>query len=265
MFLSYVSGGMGRELVGAYMNLLVEFPCLGQPEFANSFFELVLQQVAEAWRRFSLEQNRFCNRLFALTSLDHASFLAEFRKLQALEKVCPHCVDLEFSAVLLRWLPEMCGADTDVTDESPLMKEKVKQLKQYLQDLTVYSPLSADVVECLHGACQSRLGRFRGPRLSDPVAQQVTVLDKICSSYCKFREWMWSHYGDRRALNRLHAYGQHKGNQYGRGSQKPAAKMTLEHLDLDGLIDSKLPRPRKICGHLAIWLVRQARRLIIVT
>eukprot|EP00438_Fugacium_kawagutii_P022410 Skav209131 [mRNA] locus=scaffold682:262010:265350:+ [translate_table: standard] len=249
VFLSYVSGTMGCELVATHINLLVEFSCLGLPEFVESFFEMVLQQMGEFWRRFHHEQMKFPNRMFELTNLDHTNFLTKYRQFQGLERICPECIDLEFSSVLLAYIPE------DSSPEAHSTLEKVKQIQRFLKDLTVFAPLSADLVECLHGTCQSKHVRFRGCRPSDPIAREITIHEKICGAYSKFKDWMWKHHGDHWARKRMCAYGTCKGNQYTEGEGRKrllTKKRPLTFDDLDGMLaSSKLPRtPRKICGGL---------------
>ncbi|CAK9085767.1 Uncharacterized protein SCF082_LOCUS40615 [Durusdinium trenchii] len=242
VFLTCVSGQMGEEMVAAYVKLLVEFPVLGEPQFAESYFELVLQSAGDAWRRFSLEQDRFPNKMFKLANLDHQSFLEKYRAYQYIERCCCECVDLEFSSILLAYITEQ--------DDDLQVQEKVTQIQAFLRSLCIYAPVSADVVECLHGACQSRLARFRGPRQSDDIAKEITVLDKLCSSYGKFQEWMWNRLGDRRALNRLRAYGNHRGNQHSQQGRSIPQTFGLNFDDLDKLLSSgKSPAaPRKLCG-----------------
>ena len=53
---------------------------------------------------------------------------------------------------------------------------KVGSLRSFLTDLAIFTPLSSDAVECVHGLYQAKLHRFRGRKPSDSKAPRVGAL-----------------------------------------------------------------------------------------
>ena len=241
-----------------YVNKLIEFPALRAPDFAQSFFTLGLEEIGESWRRFYHEQQRFPFLLLRLSDLCHQDFMKEYRVLQIAQRSCINCVDLEMSAVLLSYIPETEDWNCDA------VKTKAVALQRFLKDIAVWCPISADLVECLHGACQSRLHRFRGARPTDPIAKEIVILDKITSAFSKFKDYMWSQLGDMKALNRLHAYDRHdKGNQYSTGTcaeKKVGAGVSLAQLEVKPT-SAHASAPRKICGHMTEFQQTQSQSI----
>lgn len=257
MFHDFISGKVGEQLVGQYIEILVQFSSIvGEPGLAQDCFHIALEQIGEAWRRFYHEHQRFPFKMFRLAETPRADFMREYRSLQQEGLTCGKCVDLEFSAVLLAYIP------TTEADDSVVTQSKATHLQEFLKDVAVFSPLSTCLVECLHGALQSRLHRFRGAKPTDPIAKEITVLDKVTSAFGKFKDYMWGRLGDRRAFNRLHAYNQHKGNQYVSskgGSPEDDSQERCRHgltmNDLDRMLESgAVPSaPRKLCGVSPVW------------
>lgn len=245
LFRDFASGRLGLDMVEEFIDKLSAFSSLQVPDFAQSFFQLALEQIGETWRRFFHELQRYPYKLFDLLDLQPQDFLQEFQRLRTREASCPQCLDVEFTAILVRYISEEDEKDPEV------LKVKIQNITNFLRDLTVWSPISADLVECLHGTSQSRVHRFRGARPTDSTAQEVIVLDKITSAFGKFQSWMWSEYGDKSALRRLHAYNQKKGNQYSTpGTLKLTKALTFEDLN-KMLIRGNVPSlPRRLSGHL---------------
>lgn len=96
------------------MDLLVEFPAKKLPHsFADSYFQIGVEQIGEGWRRFIQEQQRF--QVFKLAGLQHADFMREYRSMQAMERSCALCFDMEFTSILLHYIhPE----DDDNSDSA---------------------------------------------------------------------------------------------------------------------------------------------------
>ena len=252
MFHNFISGNAGEQMIGQYIELLVQFSSLvGEPGLAKDCFQMALQQIGEVWRRFYHEYQRFPFKMFRLAETPKADFMREYRLLQKEGESCGKCVDLEFSAVLLTYIP------ATEADDSAVTQLKVTHLQEFLKDVAVFSPLSTCLVECLHGALQSRLHRFRGVKPTDAIAKEITTLDKVTSAYGRFKDYMWGRLGDRRAFNRLHAYNQHKGNQYASSKggspeddSQEGCRRGLTTNDLDRMLESGLmpSAPRKLCG-----------------
>jgi len=237
-----------------YVNKLIEFPAMRAPDFARSVFTLGLEEIGESWRRFYHEQQRFPFVILQLADLSHEDFMKEYRQLQIAERSCANCVDLEFSTLLLSYIPET--EDCNCHD----VKEKVLTLQRFLQDVAVWCPISADLVECLHGACQSRLHRFRGTKPTDAIAKEIVILDKITSAYSKFKDYMWTQLGDPKAFRRLESYGRcDKGNQYTvgtlEGSRQFGGGASFAQLEAKhGTFHGRAARaPRKVCGYLTAF------------
>lgn len=249
-----------------YVDQLVHFPSLQHPDFAHDFFQMSLGQIGDSWRRFHIDQQCYPFKMFRLAAPDLSNpqdCLREYRLLQ--EELlspgrCPSCVDVEFSGVLLQYISP--------TEDEHVANRKILSVRRFLKDLSHFCPISSDVVECLHGACQSRLHRFRGSKPTDPIAKSICVLDKLTSAYAKFRTYMWQQLGDKRALNRLHAYHQHKGNQYTSwtpellAQTKSGQRLTFQDLDdmladeADGHGSAASHTPRKLSGFspaLLVW------------
>lgn len=141
-------------------------------------------------------------------------------------------------------------------------------LESILSDLAIWAPLSADIVECLHGASQSRLHRFRGGKPTDETARHMIVLEKITSAYAKFKSFMWERFGDKGALRRMNAYNKRKGNQYTSSSAKQdcqtrfSKSLTFEDLDAKLAMNNLPSAPRKVCGCLFAqsWQIKDKER-----
>ena len=245
-FLDFASGQIGLDLIRKYVDKLVSFPSMQQPDLARSYFQLVLEQLGESWRRFHHLQQAFPYKMFKLVGLSEDDWLREYRHLQGVMGVCPQCVDIEFSSVLLGYISK--------GDSEAEARRKILQVEQFLKDCTIFCPISSDVVECLHGATQTRLHRFRGARPTDETSKEIVVLDKITSAFGKFKDWVWRHFGDPRLLSRLCAYGQRKGNQYTlwnperRSECRKPTQMCIESLKSRLASGQLPPAPRKLSG-----------------
>lgn len=203
LFNRYVSGDFGKELLDLYMQKLAGFPQLQLPGLSKQFFTVTLLVMGECWRRFIFERQRcpwdFISSLLEARTLD--TFFEVLRKYQNLAERCKRCVDIEFTTSLLSFIP--AGIDK----EEALLR--ASQLQKFISNLAVYAPLSADVVECLHGFFQAKVHRFRGSKPSDSAAQQLTLWSTVTSSYGCFRDKMWSALGDAQAFRRCAAWERH--------------------------------------------------------
>ena len=201
LFNRYVSGDFGKELLDLYMQKLAGFPQLQLPGLSKQFFTVTLLVMGECWRRFIFERQRcpwdFISSLLEARTLD--TFFEVLRKYQNLAERCKRCVDIEFTTSLLSFIP--AGIDK----EEALLR--ASQLQKFISNLAVYAPLSADVVECLHGFFQAKAHRFRGSKPSDSTAQQLTLWSTVTSSYGCFRDKMWSALGDAQAFKTLCCLG----------------------------------------------------------
>ncbi len=186
-----------------YMERLAAFPQqLHLHQFSKEVFRMTLSVMGECWRRFDFERQRcpwvFISKLLEVEDID--VFLGIFSEFQSLAEQCHRCIDVEFTAALLNYIPKgACAADPEVC-------QRVRLLQGFLADLSVYCPLGSDLVECLHGFYQSKLHRFRGSKPTDAAAQQLTLWSSVVRSYQVFRSKMWNAFGDQQAIRRCAAW-----------------------------------------------------------
>ena len=251
-----------------YMEKLAAFPQLHLPQHAKQVFMMTVSVMGECWRRFDFERQRcpwvFISKLLEAEDID--VFLGVFSDFQSLAEQCHRCVDVEFTAALLNYLPKKASA----ADEE--VRQRVRQLQKFLNDISVYCPLGSDLVECLHGFVQSKLHRYRGAKPTDAAGQQLTLWSSVVRSYQQFRSQMWDSFGDPQALRRCAAWIKsgacHMVRQSNIGEETVEAvsdqntvvgrsEMRARHLrleDLNVLVQEKmLPagRPRCLSGILA--------------
>eukprot|EP00434_Breviolum_minutum_P006290 symbB.v1.2.005550.t1/scaffold258.1/size251559/4 len=191
IFKSFMFGQLGERCIAEYVDILQKFPQLGIEELAPQYFSLSLQAMGEHWRRLCFPTGSFPYVIFKLVEMDDAAFLREYLRLQQLMTDCHNCVDLEFSAVLLSVIPPQ----SDLESQGVLLQ--IGRLRRFLYDLCIWAPLSSDIVECYHGFTQCQLHRWRGSKVTDPVAQERTVWYSICSAYGMFKKWMHAQFLDK--------------------------------------------------------------------
>lgn len=251
IFKQFVSGQMGESIISDYVLGLNNFPRLGCNELATEYFRLALQGMGEHWRRFSFKFHGFPYPIFKLVDIENdQDFLAEYKKLQNVMTTCPKCVDCEFSTGVLNFIsPECCLSEEGVSGQ-------IGVLKRFLYSLCCNAPLSTDVVECYHGFTQCQLYRWRGCKVTDPVAQERTLWMSICSGFEKFHSWMTNRFLDKGFWTRVSTFGLKTCNQYSQHAghhsrmQKCTNKDTfsLEKLDRMVTFEQELPDLRKLSG-----------------
>lgn len=248
IFKSYVSGAFGKALVGDFFRGLVTFPRLSLADSAHDFFNMSLQAMGDHWRRFQFPVSGMPFTLIALVDLEPEGFLAKYADLQRQQDECFSCADIEFSAILLGYIPR--GSSI----HEPGVELQIRKLKAFLADLCIFAPLSTDIVECFHGYTQHQLSRWRGAKVTDPVAQERVCWSSLTQTYAQYKKWVWDKYLDKQFLRRLSAFGKKGFGPNTRrleGEQRPAptkAKLTLKMLDHMVSFDKQLPAGRKVCG-----------------
>lgn len=193
-------------------------------------------------------------KLFVL--LDMASndeFLEKYREFQDLATKCPDCIDMEFSMPVLSFIPKSLSGEE--------VWSKVGSLRSFLTDLAIFTPLSSDAVECVHGLYQAKLHRFRGRKPSDSKAQELGLWAVITGSYERFRSRVWDEIGDKGAMHRMCRYGRKGSNQYTDRQERPTGPETphaessvwkMGHMDKVCTLESLAKKNRrKVCGHLS--------------
>ena len=267
-FLSFVSGQFGQGLIDDYLATLKDFPHLGIPAVAQTFFQLAIQAMAENWRRFTLPTMSFPYTMFRLLDCELDQFREEFERLKAKKDMCCQCADLEFSTPLLSWINVS-------TPEAA--QRSMHAVQRFLRHMSLQAPISSDLVECLHGWTQHLLHRWRGVKPSDAVAQERAMFTLITRSFGRFKKWMWERHGDQKSGYRLYRYGKASCNQYSqekrgnadgdmaivaqkdageakRPKPKPSTRAPLSVEKMNTLLafeqEDSLRMPRKVCGSL---------------
>jgi hypothetical protein len=69
--------------------------------------------------------------------------------------------------------------DQDEQRETEEVRLKVQQLQSFLYNMTVYAPISSDMVECWHGAMQHLLHRGRSVRPLLTTSTEVSILYSV--------------------------------------------------------------------------------------
>lgn len=222
-------------------------------EFAPDYFKMTLQAMGDHWRRFEFPTCGMPFLLFALVDLEPGDFLARYSQLQCQAEECPCCADIEFSTVLLRYIPR--GSQLHEAG----VEARVNKLKQFLADLCVFAPLSTDIVECYHGYTQCQLHRWRGQKVTDPVAQERVFWASVTKTFGAFKHWMRQRYLDTHFFRRLGRFGCPGANAYTVRSEEKAPKqrgmkprLTVGMLDHMVSFEKDLPHQRKLCGTLAL-------------
>lgn len=239
-----------------YIEKLRAFAQLKIPVLAVDFFTMALQTMSDCWRRFVFVTRSFPYVLLNnLHGLEYQEFLKEYGRLQQIALQCRECVDPEFTTVLLQYIPQNSLGQID----SPCVKAKVAHIQRFIHDIAVHTPLSSDIVECRHGFSQWLLHRWRGAKPSEPVAQERLFWSLVCTSYKKFKEWLWTRIGDAGAFHRQKRFGMPGRNQYSqakaeRQQHKQDRSLTFEKMDrliAFGQTTGSGMTPRKLSGDLS--------------
>lgn len=220
LFKAYMNGEFGHWLIKQYLEKLRCFHSRALPiNMSKNAFILGVLEMGECWRRFVYERDRYPFKVFALLDCESdEQFIQEYLNMRNSLDKCPLCMDLEFTAMFLAYIPgELTEVTTDHTSET--LKKKAKELRLFLEDCATFIPLSSDTVECLHGFQQSCVHTWRGRRISDWGAQKFTLWRSICASYKSFFNYVWDRHGDKQSQRRQQQYGRRGCNQYTAGAK----------------------------------------------
>jgi hypothetical protein len=164
---------------------------------------------------------------------------------------------MEFSRQVLSYIPRDMNED--------MLPAKIDELWHFLADVSVYTPLSSDPVECVHGFLQAKLHRFRGRKNADAGAQELGLWSVIKSSYRIFWEALWAQLGDKAARVRCARFGRKTSNQYvplekrlpHNQKQGPeGAQWMMPNMDKLCKLENIARKPRKLSGFLTnTWYV----------
>lgn len=230
-----MDGTLGHRAISQLLGKLETFPdvCLLSQTLCHDYFVMVVTQIGDVWRRFCHKRDSFPYILWQLCDAEGSALIDLTREMQRRAADFPCCVDPEFSGVLLQMLP------SPVEPENNEHLERIKQVQSFLQDVSVFCPVSTDATEALHGFAQGKLHRFRGCKPTDEVAKEITIWSKITSSYHLLRKVIWSRTGDPQALRRL-------------GSVKNTGKTGWEKLRAAALSANRSePKIKRLSGSLS--------------
>ena len=249
-FKAYMRGDFGTQLIREYLQKMRLLPSLGldSQELAKDFFVLCIVQIGESWRRFCHKLQSFPYILWSLCELERpADLCMELAKFQRQARQCDQCVDPEFTAVLLGQLP------SPIDPANPDHIQMALKIKQLLQDLSTFVPLSTDSVEALHGFSQSKLHRFRGSKPTDKTAKEICLWGKVVSAWNVVMKWIWDRTGDIHNGRRVAAFYNTSASKV--GSSKPRrAKLTMPQVRAMAKDVEANPRrfkQKRLCGLLS--------------
>ena len=203
------------------------------------------------WSRGHFCKQGFPYKIFDLLELEsHDDFLNKYRDMQQAMSECTDCFDIEFSQPLLSFIPQTLAGEQ--------LHSRVIRLKRFLHDVSVFVPISSDSVECIHGFFQSKIHRFRGRKVSDPSAQELSLWSTITTSYKVFWDSLWQELGDPQAKRRMYRFDTKGMNQYTDPSKRKVQKLkagqasvwTLGNMDKVCEQEKLSKKPKKLSGHL---------------
>ena len=259
VFQDYMDGTFGLALISEYQERLEKFPTLGLPSLATSTFCICLNAMSEIWKRFVYQHQRFPAKIFTLLQAKTSNHLLDmYMEMQCQMHCCKCCVDVEFSQVLLNYIPSEMAQDRNNVE----LWAKLEDIKKFLQDIARFFPLSSDTVECLHGYIQTRIHKFRGRKLGDQTAQEVSLWSTIKTTHQSFWNLTWNDQGDAGARQRLHRYNMKGTNQYTQPENrrlKPSPSSSIWNMANLNLLREQpamAKAPKKLCGNPAeIWTI----------
>ena len=247
-----MSGEFGEQLVREYLDKMRSMPSvrIGSESLARDFFVLCLAQIGESWRRFCHNHQSFPHVLCKLCALESTADLCkELARFQQEARQCPECVDPEFTAVLLGKLP------SPFDPANPDHVHIALKIQQFLQDLSVFTPVSTDSVEALHGFAQSSLHRFRGTKPTDNTAKEICLWGKLLSSWDVVMKWIWDRTGDTQARRRVSAFYNRSSSSVRVGHRPKLTMLQVRAMSKveDNAEPSRNPRfkRKRLCGFLA--------------
>ena len=271
--MAFANGSFGLEMLDQYMVKLENFHTLGLADLRMEAFISAILVMGEIWRRFVYERDCFPFKLWnLLTTKSDQEFLEMYCRFQKVKVQCPVCCDIEFTHPFLNILPES-GSDDPLNDATA---SKIRAMKALLLDLSIFTPLSSDLVECLHGFSQAKCHRFRGCKPSDDVATELTLWSSIVSSFKSFREHVWSKLGDYKINFRLHRLDKRGSNGFSRANAENPDKTKYKKgatrsvwsskMNLSGICAASggfVRAPRALSGPLGgcFWFVDHVRTM----
>lgn len=160
MFLKVITGTLADELLSNYLALLggglqeaLEMGLEGSEQQLTLIWQLVVSVMSDLYRRLKQEFESPPYTVLALSDADPTTFALEWNRLQQKFTACKYCVDIEFTSSLLEAYPGPLSANTRSG------KQTITEIQRFLGSVCVWSPLTSDAVEILHGQLQWALSR----------------------------------------------------------------------------------------------------------
>ena len=137
--------------------------------------------MGDTWKRFNIPALGYPFATFAVldTSLDE--FQMKWNTILETLAACPLCVDVEFTAALLKLFP----APPQSNEEAWAMLHA--QVCALLDEVTIVAATNSEAVENKHAITQSLFAKVRGRAKTLSSAVEDSFLDVIARSYGKLR------------------------------------------------------------------------------
>ena len=189
-FLYIVCGDFGHDCISRTLRLLenglsenVHMGLQPSSERLKLLFQLVCACSSDLWRRLVQECNRYPLKVFSFLRLrkNLAGFVKEWDELLKTKRLCPTCLDTEFSQALLApFGPEPLAHQTLHTQLA--VQEEVCRV---LNHIASYTPVNADTVEIKHGNMQWAVSKRASMYVKKaPAARETSVLQSAIRNHC---------------------------------------------------------------------------------
>ena len=174
LFLDYVLGRVGWQMIGAYMQLLQSSFSIVQVEHGlcpsesrmQTVFTLLIVCISDSWRRLVHAHASFPWKMFQLIDgIDQSRFCTLWDSFQADMKSRPCCVDAEFSQALLSCFPAKLASEPVEVERAVCAK-----VSRILSDIAIFTPISSDTVEMKNGRVQHIVSRRGNQAVKAPRA-----------------------------------------------------------------------------------------------
>lgn len=195
MFLSLVSGSLGKHLIQLYFDMLSSgFSSLGEigldlasRQNLQTVFTMTLIMVSDIWRRFVHEFDTFPYKLFSLlTTTDLEGFVSKWDSWQKLRASCPNCFDAEMGHRIL----DAFGGNLS-SEPFEVQADTFQCVTALLHDVATYAPVSSDPVEVKNGQVQQSTRSGSGGAVKAPLAaKETSFLGTLIRDFELVKHWV---------------------------------------------------------------------------
>ena len=138
--------------------------------------------MGDVWKRFNLPALGYPFTIFALVDTNLDEFQMKWNTILATLAACPLCVDIEFTAALLKLFP----APPESNEEAWTTLHS--QVCALLEEVTIVAATNSEAVENKHAISQSLFAKVRGRAKTLACAVEDSFLDVIARSYGKLQD-----------------------------------------------------------------------------